>query len=76
MLRSAPNPYVIVSPEEVDQHSAGKELTQIPIVTTFEMRPDPAIDDLRRRGAAARKLDYARRLDLGLYGVSPAAERR
>jgi uncharacterized membrane protein len=74
-LRSAAHPYAILSSEEMSRVAVARELKRIPVVETFEMRPDPAIDQLRRRGAASRNLEYAGRLDFGLYGLADPATR-
>ena len=74
-LRSEPNPYAILSSEHLSESPVATALRRVPVVETFEMRPDPAIDRLRRSGAAARKIDYGGRLDLGLYAPAEAATR-
>ena len=64
-LRSAAHPYAILTSEEASRSSVLPELIRVPVEESFEMHPDPAVDQLRRRGAAARKT--AGRLDLALY---------
>ena len=74
-LRSAAHPYAILSSEQMSHEPLASRMQRVPLVMSFEMRPDPAIDELRRRGAAARKLEDNGRLDLGLYALAPSATR-
>jgi len=74
-LRSAAHPYAILSSEQMSHEPLASRMQRVPLVMSFEMRPDPAIDELRRRGAAARKLEDYGRLDLGLYALAPSATR-
>jgi uncharacterized membrane protein len=64
-LHGAPHPYAILTSEQEARLPLAPDLVRVPVDETFEMRPDPALDAFRRRGAAGRKeID---RLDLGLY---------
>jgi hypothetical protein len=50
------------------------EIARVPVESTFEMRPDPALDRLRHSNNAARKTPD--RLDLALYGLAEARSTR
>jgi uncharacterized membrane protein len=66
-LRDATHPYAIVSSEALAASPVGAELTREPLALSFEMRPDPLIERLRRRGARERGLSQRLGLDYGLY---------
>ena len=73
-LESAPHPYAILTSEEASHVPVLPEIARVPVETTFEMRPDPAIDRLRHSNNAARKTpDY---LDLALYGLASVRSAR
>jgi uncharacterized membrane protein len=73
-LRSAPHPYAVLTSEEASHVVVLPEIARVPVESTFEMRPDPALDRLRHSNNAARKTPD--RLDLALYGLAEARSTR